>query len=90
MAQEGITVKKNENFSEWYTQVVQKCELADLRYNIKGFLVFQPWSVLSMEKMYQHLENALQKKGHKPYWFPTVIPKSNFEKETEHVKGFTP
>ena len=48
---EGLTVKK-ENFSEWFSQVVQKCELADLRYNIKGFLVFQPWSVLSMEKMY--------------------------------------
>ena len=48
----GITVKKNEDFSEWYTQVVQKAELADLRYHIKGFLVFQPWSVLAMEKMY--------------------------------------
>src|SRR3989344_8215406 len=86
----GITVKKNENFSEWYTQVVQKCELADLRYNVKGFLVFQPWSVLAMEKMYKHMEKALQKKGHKPYWFPTVIPKSNFMKESSHVKGFTP
>ena len=44
----GITVKKNEDFSEWYTQVVQKAELADLRYNIKGFLLFQPWSVMAM------------------------------------------
>ena len=86
----GITVKKNENFSEWYTQVVQKCELADLRYNVKGFLVFQPWSVLAMEKMYKYLENVLQKKGHKPYWFPTVIPEKNFKIEGEHVKGFSP
>ena len=89
-SQEGITASKNENFSEWYTQVVQKCELADLRYNVKGFLVFQPWSVLSMEKMYKYMEKNLQKKGHKPYWFPTVIPKGNFEKEASHVKGFTP
>ena len=88
--QEGITVKKNENFSEWFTQLIQECELADLRYNIKGFLVFQPWSVLSMEKMYKYLEEVLQKKGHKPYWFPTVIPESNFKKEASHVKGFTP
>ncbi len=64
----GISVKKNENFSQWYTEVVEKCELADIRYNVKGFLVFQPWSVLSMEKMYQYYEKALQKKGHKPYW----------------------
>lgn len=88
--EEGITAKKGENFSEWFTQVVQKCELADLRYNVKGFLVFQPWSVLAMEKMYDYLEKTLKRKGHKPYWFPTVIPEENFKKESSHVKGFTP
>ena len=50
-SQEGLTVKKEENFSEWFTQIIQKAELADIRYNVKGFLVFQPWSVLCMEKM---------------------------------------
>ncbi len=87
---EGLTVKKDENFSEWFSQIVQKCELADLRYNVKGFLVFQPWSVLSMEKMYHYLEKVLQRKKHKPYFYPTVIPESNFKKEASHVKGFTP
>ena len=58
----GLTVKKSENFSEWYSEVVQKAELADLRYNVKGFLVFQPWSVLSMEKMYEYLESVLVRK----------------------------
>ena len=90
MNNKGITAKKSENFSEWYTQIVQKCELADLRYNVKGFLVFQPWSVLSMEKIYDFMESTLQKKGHKPYWFPTLIPESNLKKESTHVKGFTP
>ncbi|MBI2044233.1 proline--tRNA ligase [Candidatus Pacearchaeota archaeon] len=89
-SEEGITVKKDENFSEWYTQIVQKCELADLRYNVKGFLVFQPWSVLAMEKMYKILESNLQNKEHKPYWFPTVIPESNLKKESDHLGGFTP
>jgi len=88
--QEGITAKKDENFSEWFTQIIQKCELADLRYNIKGFLVFQPWSVLAMEKMYDYLENILREKGHKPYWFPTVIPEENLKKESSHISGFTP
>ncbi len=86
----GISVKKSENFSEWYSEVVQKCELADIRSPIKGCLVFQPWSVLSMEKMYGFLEETLQKKGHKPYFFPTLIPESNLTKEAEHVKGFSP
>ncbi len=86
----GLSVKKSENFSEWYSEIVQKAELADLRYNVKGFLVFQPWSVLSMEKMYAVLEKVLQRKGHKPYWYPTLIPESNFKKESAHIKGFTP
>lgn len=85
-----FSFKKNENFSEWYSDIVQKAELADLRYNVKGFLVFQPWSVLAMEKMYKFLEEALQRKGHKPYFYPTVIPERNFKKEGEHVKGFVP
>ncbi len=89
-SKEGITVKKDENFSEWYSEIVQKCELADLRYNVKGFLVFQPWSVLSMEKMFSYMEKALQKKGHNPYWFPAVIPEKNLKKESSHIGGFTP
>lgn len=88
--EKGITVKKAENFSEWYTQVVQKCELCDLRYNVKGFVVFQPWSVLSMEKMYSFFNTVLQRKGHKPYFFPTVIPEGNLKKEASHIAGFTP
>jgi len=83
-------IDKEKNFSEWYTEIVKRAELADLRYNIKGFIVFQPWSVLSMEKIYDYLEQALQKKGHRPYWFPTLIPEKNFKIESSHVKGFTP
>lgn len=86
--QEGITVKKAENFSEWYTQVVEKAELADIRYNVKGFVVFRPWSVMSMELMYDLMENELQSNGHSPAWFPALIPESNFKKESSHVEGF--
>ncbi len=84
--QEGITVKKSENFSEWYTQVVQKAELADIRYNVKGFLVHQPWSVKIMKKMYKLLEDELERNGHEPFWFPAVIPESFLKKEREHAE----
>ena len=86
----NFNIDKDKNFSEWFTDIIQKAELADLRYNIKGFLVFQPWSVLAMEKMYALLEKILQKKNHKPYWFPTLIPESNLKKESSHIGGFTP
>ena len=83
-------IDKGKNFSEWYTDIIKKAELADLRNNVKGFIVFQPWSVMAMEKMYSYMEKTLQRKGHKPYWFPTLIPESNLTKESSHIKGFTP
>jgi len=87
---ETFGIDKEKNFSEWFTEIIKKAELADLRYNVKGFLVFQPWSVLCMEKMFDYLESAMQRKGHLPYWYPVVIPEKNFYIEKEHVEGFTP
>ena len=46
----GMTVPKS-NFSEWYSEVIAKAELADMRHNVKGFLVHRPWSVMTMENM---------------------------------------
>ncbi len=81
---------KSTDFSEWFTQIINRAELADIRYGVKGFLVFQPWSVLTMEKMYSDMETELQSKNHLPHWFPVVIPEKNFHLEAEHVEGFTP
>ncbi len=85
----GMTTPKSD-FSEWFSEVIAKTELADLRYNTKGFLVHRPWSVLCMKEMYRLYEAELERKGHLPVWFPAVIPESNFKKEAEHVKGFAP
>jgi prolyl-tRNA synthetase len=86
MIKEGITVKKSEDFSEWYTQVVQKAELADIRYNVKGFLVHMPWAVRIMKLMNEFLEKEFEKYGHEPVWFPSVIPESFLRKEREHAE----
>ncbi|MBU3906709.1 MAG: proline--tRNA ligase [Nanoarchaeota archaeon] len=88
--QEGLTVKKDENFSDWYSQVLEKAEITDLRYDVKGFVVIRPWGAMTIENMYRLYEQALQKRGHMPCFFPTVIPEKNFKKEASHVKGFSP
>jgi len=90
MSKKTINADKEKDFSKWFTEINQKAELSDLRYNVKGFIVFQPWSVLAMEKMFHFMEKTLQKKQHKPYYFPTLIPESNLKLESSHVKGFTP
>lgn len=85
----GITTPK-KNFSKWFSEVIFKAKLCDMRYNAKGFLVHRPNSVLSMKAMYKAYERELESRGHKPVWFPAVIPESNFKKESEHVEGFAP
>lgn len=86
----GITVRKDEDFSEWFTQLMQKAELADVRYKLKGFPVYREWPTISMKKIYRFLEEALERKGHMPLTFPTLIPESLLRTESEHVEGFTP
>ena len=86
----GITVKKSENFSEWYTQLLKKAEIVDIRYNVKGMTVKLPWGARTMKKMYSVYEECLEKKGHEPLIMPALIPESNFDLESDHVKGFQP
>jgi len=90
MVEKIFNASKDKNPSEWFTEIIKTAELADIRYGVKGFIVFQPWSVEAMEKMYIYLEKNLKARGHKKYWFPTVIPEKNFTLESEHVEGFTP
>jgi len=85
-----FNIDKTKDFGSWFNEIVAKAELADVRYNVKGFVVFQPWSVLSMKEMYDLWEDELEKHGHLPAFFPAVIPESNFKIEKEHVEGFAP
>ncbi|UCD02457.1 MAG: proline--tRNA ligase [Promethearchaeota archaeon] len=86
----GITVLKDEDFSAWYTELINKAELADIRYNIKGFVVYREWATITIRKMYKKYEDLLEKKGHLPLTMPSLIPESNLLLEAEHVKGFSP
>jgi prolyl-tRNA synthetase len=86
----GITVSKEEDFSGWYTELIKKAELADIRYNIKGFVVYREWSTISIKKMYAKYEKCMEDHGHLPLIMPSLIPESNFLLEADHVKGFAP
>ena len=81
---------KIEKFDDWFNNIIFEAELADIRYNIKGFVVFRPWSVYSISKMFRMYEDKLDETAHKQVIMPSLIPEENFLKEAEHVKGFTP
>ncbi|TFG31129.1 proline--tRNA ligase [Candidatus Thorarchaeota archaeon] len=83
-------IDKEKNFPDWFGEICKVAELADIRYGVKGFTPFPPWSLMSMNNMFDILEKVLQRKDHLPMLFPTVIPESNLLRESQHVKGFVP
>lgn len=85
----GITVKKSENFSEWYTQVVLKSEMADYAPT-QGCIIFREYSYAIWEKIREIFDNMIKKTGHKNAYFPLFIPEGLLKKEAEHFKGFVP
>ncbi len=85
----GITVKKSEDFSEWYTQVVQKAELADYT-EVSGCIVFKPAAYAIWENICSEVDKRFKKTGIKNCYFPLFIPLKLLSKEEEHVKGFVP
>ena len=85
----GLSVKKEENFSEWYTQVVQKAELIDYT-KVSGCVVFRPRAYEIWEKIQQYFDAKIKKLGVKNAYFPSLIPESLLKKEAEHVEGFSP
>lgn len=85
----GITVKKDKNFSEWYTQVVLKSELADYSA-VSGAMIFRPNSYAIWERIQQETDKRFKQLGIKNAYFPLFIPEELLKKEAEHVKGFSP
>ncbi|MDD5096093.1 MAG: proline--tRNA ligase [Candidatus ainarchaeum sp.] len=79
-----------ENFSEWYNEIIKEAQLCDLRYNLKGFVVIPPNAAQVMKLMYRIYEESLERKGHRPAYFPALIPERNLKSESEHVAGFVP
>ncbi|MCW4007912.1 MAG: proline--tRNA ligase [Candidatus Bathyarchaeota archaeon] len=89
MSDIGVTVKKNENFSEWYTEVVLKSGLADYA-PIKGCMIFRELSYAIWEKIQEIFNKKIKATGHKNVYFPMFIPESFLKKEAEHFAGFVP
>ncbi len=80
---------KARQFSEWYTAVVLKAELADYS-PVRGCIVVRPYGYTIWELMQQGLDRRFKATGHTNAYFPLFIPQGFFEREAEHVEGFAP
>jgi len=84
----GITAEKDD-FSEWFTQLMLKADLADYT-KVSGCMVFKPVAYAMWEKIKEECDKKFKKLGIKNVYFPLLIPESLLIKEKEHVKGFVP
>ena len=78
---------REENYSEWYNELVVKADLAE-HSAVKGCMVIKPYGYAIWEKMQQALDKMFKDTGHVNAYFPLFIPKSFFSKEASHVEGF--
>ena len=88
MAEDKLPTRA-EDFAEWYNQLVIKADLADYA-PVRGCMVVKPYGWALWENITAWLDAEFKKTGHVNAAFPTLIPLSFFEKEKEHVEGFSP
>jgi prolyl-tRNA synthetase len=85
MSKNNVTLE--ENYSEWYNNIVIKANLAD-HSAVRGCMVIKPYGYAIWELMQQALDTMFKDTGHVNAYFPLFIPKSFFSKEASHVDGF--
>ena len=79
--------KRKDNFSSWYTQIVNQADLADYG-PVKGTMVIKPYGFQLWENIKENFDRMIKDTGHVNAYFPLFIPKSFLAKEAEHVEGF--
>ncbi|CAB3289575.1 Proline--tRNA ligase [Methanocaldococcus lauensis] len=75
-------------FSEWYSDILEKAEIYDVRYPIKGCGIYLPYGFKIRRYTFEIIRNLLDKSGHEEVLFPLLIPENLLAKEGEHIKGF--
>lgn len=79
--------KREENYSQWYNDIVKKAGLAD-NSAVRGCMVIKPLGYGIWENMKAQLDKMFKDTGHVNAYFPLFIPKSFLSREAQHVEGF--
>ncbi|AGL90411.1 proline--tRNA ligase [Candidatus Phytoplasma australiense] len=77
------------DFGQWYTDICLKAEL--IAYSdVKGFIIYLPYGYALWENIQKYLNYEFQKTGHQNVYFPLVFSEKLFQKEKDHIQGFSP
>ena len=88
MAQQtAITPTRDQDFPEWYQQVIKAADMAE-NSEVRGCMVIKPWGYAIWELIQKDLDQRFKATGHSNAYFPLLIPVSYLEKEAQHAEGF--
>ncbi|HZN81924.1 MAG TPA: proline--tRNA ligase [Mycobacterium sp.] len=87
--QTAVLTPQHEDFPRWYQGVLTKAKLAE-NGPARGTMVIRPTGYAIWERMQAEIDARIKVAGAQNAYFPLLIPMSFFEREAEHVEGFSP
>lgn len=85
----GLAFKKDENFGEWYSDIVVRAEMIEY-YDVSGCYILRPWSYSIWESIKDFFDKEIKKMGIENTYFPLFVSEKALTKEKDHVEGFAP
>ena len=85
----SVLTPQAEDFPRWYQDVVAKAELAESG-PVRGTMVIRPYGYAIWERMVAEMDARIKACGAQNAYFPLFIPLDYFQREAEHVEGFSP
>lgn len=83
----AITPTREENFPEWYQQVIKAADMAE-NAPTRGCMVIKPYGYALWENIQRALDDMIKEAGVQNAYFPLLIPLEFISREAEHVDGF--
>ncbi|MEN3317875.1 MAG: prolyl-tRNA synthetase [Mycobacterium sp.] len=84
-----VLTPQHEDFPRWYQDVLAKAKLAE-NGPARGTMVIRPNGYAIWERMQAEIDGRIKAAGAQNAYFPLLIPMNFFEREAEHVEGFSP
>ena len=84
-----VLTPRDQDFAQWYQEVVAKAELAE-NGPARGTMVIRPYGYGLWERMQAGMDGRIKACGAENVYMPLFIPESYLRREAEHVEGFSP
>ncbi|KAJ7415904.1 Bifunctional glutamate/proline--tRNA ligase [Willisornis vidua] len=85
----GLEAKKEENLSEWFSQVITKSEMIEY-YDVSGCYILRPWAHAIWEAIRDFFDAEIKKLGVENCYFPMFVSQAALETEKSHIADFAP